>query len=74
MEKVKKERSINHALREKILSLNPEELRAEFFRPDEGIRIFHMNRKIIMDLAEEASALYKIGRFCIYHRWQWWHW
>lgn len=54
-----RERSINAQLREKILSLDSTGLRIEFFRPDEGMRVYHLGRGIIMDLAEEAGALYK---------------
>ncbi len=60
-----KERSINHILREKILSLNSSDLRIQFFRPDEGMKIYHIGRGLVMDLAEEAGALYKLGRCCI---------
>ena len=60
-----KERSINHILREKILSLDPSSLRIQFFRPDEGMKIYHIGRGLVMDLAEEADALYKLGRCCI---------
>ena len=52
-----KERSINHILREKILSLDPSSLRIQFFRPDEGMKIYHIGRGLVMDLAEEADAL-----------------
>lgn len=62
------ERSINSILREKILALNPEELRMEFFRPDEGMKVYHMGRGLIMDLAVEADALYKIGRSCVINK------
>lgn len=47
---------------EKILAMDPDVLRAEYFRPDEGMRIYHMDRQNIMCLAEEAGALYKIHR------------
>ena len=60
-----KERSINHILREKILSLDSSDLRIQFFRPDEGMKIYHIHRGMVMDLAEEAGALYKLGRSCI---------
>ncbi len=60
-----RERSINGELREKILSLDSKDLRIQFFRPDEGMRIYHIGRGVIMDLAEEAGALYKVGRSCI---------
>lgn len=63
-----KERSINSILREKILTLNPEELRMEFFRPDEGMEVYHIGRGLILDLAEEADALYKIGRCCVINK------
>ena len=33
------DRKINSLLREKILSLNGEDLRIQFFRPDEGMKI-----------------------------------
>ena len=60
-----RERSINGELREKILSLDSKDLRIQFLRPDEGMRIYHIGRGVIMDLAEEAGALYKVGRSCI---------
>ena len=60
-----KERSINAELREKILSLNSRDLRIQFFRPDEGMWIYHIGRGAVMDLAEEAGALYKVGRSCV---------
>jgi len=60
-----KERNINSGLRDKILSLDDNDLRIQFFRPDEGMKIYHMSRGVIMDLAEEADALYKVGRSCI---------
>ena len=63
-----KERSINHLLRERILELNPNELRVEYFRPDEGMKIYHVSRGVIIDLAEEADALYKVGRSCIINK------
>ena len=63
-----KERQINSLLRDKILSLDPKGLRSEFFRPDEGIRIYHMGRSALIDLAEEAGALYKVGRSCVIHK------
>ena len=56
-----RQRSINAQLREKILALDSTGLRIEFFRPDEGMRVYHLGRGIIMDLAEEAGALYKVG-------------
>ncbi|MBQ8667216.1 MAG: hypothetical protein IJ526_10175 [Lachnospiraceae bacterium] len=55
-------RSINGLLREKILALDATQLRSEFFRPDEGMNICHIGRGVVMDLAEEAGALYKINR------------
>ena len=57
-----RQRSINAQLREKILALDSTGLRIEFFRPDEGMRVYHLGRGIIMDLAEEAGALYKVDR------------
>lgn len=63
-----KERRINAELRQKILDLDPKQLRSEFFRPDEGIHIYHMSRGVIMNLAEEANALYKRGRSCIINK------
>ena len=33
------ERKLNHAIREKILALDPNDIRVEYFRPDEGMRI-----------------------------------
>ena len=58
-------RSINGLLREKILALDSSQLRSEFFRPDEGMKIYHIGRGVVMDLAEEAGALYKINRSCV---------
>ena len=62
------ERQVNIALREKILNLDPTSLRSEFFRPDEGVRIYHIGRGALIDLAEEAGALYKVGRCCVIHK------
>lgn len=59
------DRKLNHALREKIMSLDSTNLRIQFFRPDEGMRVYHVTRGVIMDLAEEADALYRVGRSCI---------
>ncbi len=59
------DRKLNAALREKILSLDNANLRIQFFRPDEGMRIYHIGRGVVMDLAEEADALYRVGRSCI---------
>jgi hypothetical protein len=58
------ERKLNHAIREKILALDPTDIRVEYFRPDEGMRIYHVGRGVIMDLAEEANALY--GEILLY--------
>lgn len=58
-------RSINGLLREKILALDSSQLRSEFFRPDEGMKIYHIGRGVVMDLAEEAGAFYKINRSCV---------
>lgn len=63
-----RQRSINAQLREKILSLDSTGLRIEFFRPDEGMKIYHLGRGVIMDLAEEAGALYKVDRSCIINK------
>lgn len=63
-----KERKINSILREKILALDSERLRMEYFRPDEGMKVYHMGRGLIMDLAVEADALYKIGRSCVINK------
>ena len=60
-----RERNINKELREKIQSLDSTGLRIQFFRPDEGMKIYHIGRGAVMDLAEEAGALYKIGRCCV---------
>lgn len=46
---------------EKILAMDPDVLRAEYFRPDEGMRIYHMGRTPIMQLAEEAGAGWIVG-------------
>lgn len=53
---------------EKILAMDPDVLRAEYFRPDEGMRIYHMGRTPIMQLAEEAGALYKINRHVLINK------
>lgn len=52
----------------KISAMDPEVLRAEYFRPDEGMRIYHMGRAPIMQLAEEAGALIKINRHVLIHK------
>ena len=59
------DRKVNFLLREKILSLDSSDLRIQFFRPDEGMKIYHIGRGMVMDLAEEADALYKVGRCCV---------
>ena len=59
------DRKVNSLLREKILSLDSSDLRIQFFRPDEGMKIYHIGRGMVMDLAEEADALYKVGRCCV---------
>ena len=53
---------------EKILAMDPEVLRAEYFRSDEGMRIYHMGRAPIMQLAEEAGALSKINRHVLIYK------
>lgn len=62
------ERKLNHAIRERILALDPSDIRVEYFRPDEGMMIYHVGRGVIMDLAEEADALYRVGRNCIINK------
>ena len=62
------ERKLNHAIREKIMALDPAGIRVEYFRPDEGMMIYHVGRGVIMDLAEEADALYRVGRSCIINK------
>ena len=32
------------------------------------MRIYHVGRGVIMDLAEEANALYRVGRNCIINK------
>ena len=64
------ERKLNHAIRERILALDPTDIRVEYFRPDEGMRIYHVGRGVIMDLAEEANALYRVGRSCCLPFWR----
>lgn len=49
-------------LRRRMEELDSSELRIQFFRPDEGVRVYHMVRCTIMDLARDAGALYKVGR------------
>ena len=39
-----RQRSINAQLREKILALDSTGLRIEFFRTDEGMRVYHLGR------------------------------
>ena len=56
-------RSINGLLREKILALDSSQLRSEFFRPDEGMKIYHIGRGVVMDLAEEAGVVYALFLF-----------
>ena len=41
------ERKLNHAIREKILALDPTDIRVEYFRPDEGMRIYHMKHSFL---------------------------
>ena len=62
------ERKLNHAIRERILALDPSDIRVEYFRPDEGMMIYHVGRGVIMDLAEEEDALYRVGRNCIINK------
>ena len=62
------ERKLNHAIRERILALDPSDIRVEYFRPDEGMMIYLVGRGVIMDLAEEANALYRVGRNCIINK------
>lgn len=62
------DRKLNHAIREKIMALDPTGIRVEYFRPDEGMMIYHVGRGVIMDLAEEADALYRVGRHCIINK------
>lgn len=56
---------IDKKLRDKILKMSDTELRMKFFRPDEGIRVYHMSRGRVLELAVEAGAFYKIGRMCL---------
>ena len=53
---------------EKILAMDPEVLRAEYFRPDEGMRIYHMDRASVMRLAAESGGLYKINRSALINK------
>ncbi len=59
------EKEENQILRSKIMSLNARNLRIQFFRPDEGMQVYHLSRALILELAYEANALYKIGRCCV---------
>lgn len=43
-------------------------MRIEFFRPDEGMKVYHLGRGIIMDLAEEAGVLYKVDRSSVINK------
>lgn len=52
-------------LRKRISELDSMQLRIQFFRPDEGIRVYHISRYEILKLAQEADAFYKIGRACL---------
>lgn len=52
-------------VRNRILGMDPKELRIKFFRPDEGVKIYRMSRGRVLDLAMEADGLYKIGRMCL---------
>jgi len=58
-------KSINAQFREKILAMDSSELRSKFFRPDEGIRVYHISRCTLMKWAEEADALYCTGKMCL---------
>ena len=59
------EKEENQILRSKIMSLNSRNLRIQFFRPDEGMQVYHLSRALIMELAYEANALYKVGRCAV---------
>lgn len=37
-------------------------IRVEYFRPDEGMKIYHMGREPIYRIARDAGAFYKIDR------------
>lgn len=37
-------------------------IRVEYFRPDEGMKIYHMGREPIYRIARAAGAFYKIDR------------
>ena len=56
---------VDKDLRNKILAMDPAELRVHFFRPDEGVKIYRMSRGRVLDLAMESDGLYKIGRMCL---------
>ena len=58
-------KSIDRQFREKVLALDSSELRSKYFRPDEGIRVYHISRSTIMSWAEEADALYCTGKVCL---------
>lgn len=55
-------------LRKRMEELDSEQLRIQFFRPDEGIRVYHISRYEILKLAKEADAFYKIGRACLINK------
>lgn len=58
-------RTINSQFREKILAMDSSELRSKYFRPDEGMRVYHISRSTIMNWAEKADALYCTGKMCL---------
>ena len=42
-------------------------VRKKFFRPDEGMKMYRISRPMLIKLALDAGALYKIGRCCLIH-------
>lgn len=58
-------KSIDAQFKEKILAMDSSELRSKFFRPDEGIRVYHVSRSTLMKWAEDADAMYCTGKMCL---------
>lgn len=37
-------------------------VKVEYFRPDEGMKIYHMGRAVIYKIARDGNAFYKVNR------------
>lgn len=37
-------------------------IKVEYFRPDEGMKIYHMGRDVLYRIARDAGAFYKVKR------------